>query len=297
MSVAGGVHRAVYRAAEVGCDTVQIFTKSNVQWAAKPLSAEDIAKFHEALQRTGITCPTAHASYLINIASPRRPLRRKSTKALIEEVQRCQALGIPFLVLHPGSHQGKGEEAGLRYALESLDETLARTEDSTVMILLEVTAGQGTNLGYRLEHLQWLIENASRPERLGVCLDTCHLFAAGYPLYPQKAYQATMQMVDKTVSLERVRVVHLNDSKKPQGSRVDRHAHIGEGNIGLEGFRLILNDQRFRHLPMYLETPKEKRDGVDMDVINLERLRALLSKRPRSKAGNHSHAHTEGPEV
>ncbi len=276
LSIQGGYYRAVERAAALNCDTVQLFTRSNVQWRAKPLTDDDCSRFRQALAETGVRTPCAHANYLINLGSPERAKRERSIRALIDELQRCHRLGIPYLVVHPGSHQGEGERRGLARIARALDRVLRATAGTDVMLLLETTAGQGTNLGYRFEHLGELLDRCGSADRLGVCIDTCHLFAAGYPLAPRTAYDETMAQLDRAVGLERVRVVHLNDSSKPLGSRVDRHAHIGEGHLGLEPFRLLLRDRTFRGLPMYLETPKGVRGGVDMDVVNLNRLRQLL---------------------
>ncbi len=279
MSIAGGLHKAVYRGHAIGCNTVQLFTKSNVQWRVRPLTDDDVRTFREAVHETGIRCPTAHASYLINLASPQKKLYEQSIRSLIEEVLRCDALGIPYLVVHPGAHQGYGEDAGLRRVSQALERILSATADASVTVLLETTAGQGTGLGYRFEQLAELLDRATDGTRLGICLDTCHMFAAGYRLAPRRAYEETLAALDQTIGLDHVRVIHLNDSKRPLGSRVDRHAHIGEGMIGLEAFRLLINDPRLNHVPMYLETPKEKREGQDMDVINLSTLRSLVGKR------------------
>ncbi len=277
LSISGGYYRAVERAAELGCDTVQLFTRSNVQWRARPLTEEDCTLFRRALRRTGVRLPSAHANYLINLGSAERAKRERSIRALVDEVERCHRLGIGYLVLHPGAHQGDGERQGIARVARALDRVLRASAGLEVRILLENTAGQGTSLGYRFEHLKALLERCREPERLGICLDTCHLFAAGYPLAPQAAYERTMEEFDRTVGLRQVRVVHLNDSKKPLGSRVDRHEHIGEGKLGLTPFRLLLADRAFRGLPMYLETPKGVRNGVDMDLVNLNRLRRLVT--------------------
>lgn len=305
MSIAGGLHKAVEAAAALGMETVQIFThspsqwavkpvspegkgslrdgksltKNNNQWRAKPLSDEEIRLFRAAIDEHQILFPCAHDSYLINLASPDDELWKKSLDAFVVELERAEALGLAGVVMHPGSYVDSSEEAGLARIVKAFDEIHRRTAGFRVGTWLEVTAGQGTNLGYKFEHLAAIIQSASQPERFGVCLDTCHLFAAGYGLKTKREYDGTMQALDDLVGLERLRAFHLNDSKKDQGSRVDRHEHIGEGCLGLEPFRFVLNDPRFQHLPMYLETKKEKRDGEEMDVVNLRTLRSLLMKK------------------
>ncbi|MBI3462435.1 MAG: deoxyribonuclease IV [Planctomycetes bacterium] len=277
-SIAGGYYRAVETASAAGCDCVQLFTKNNNQWRAKQLSTDDVARFRAALAEWGIVHPIAHDSYLINLASPDEALWRKSVESFVVELNRAEALGIPYVIAHPGSYTTTSEEAGLRRIVEALDEVHRQTSGIAAQCLLETTAGQGTCLGWRFEHLATIIAGAREPDRLGVCVDTCHIFAAGYPLGTKREYNATIRALDQTVGLDRVRAFHLNDSRKPLGSRVDRHAHIGEGELGLEPFRYLLNDRRFRKTPMYLETPKGKRDGLDLDVINLRTLRGLVER-------------------
>jgi len=273
-SIAGGLYRAFDRARSVGCETVQIFVKSNRSWAVKPLTDDDIARFKAKAAETGIQPVVGHTSYLLNLAAPGDDLWRRSLETLIVELERCEALEIPYLVLHPGSHVGAGEEAGLARVAEALGRVHAATPGFRAQILLETTAGQGTNLGYRFEHLAWLLENTPEGERLGVCLDTCHVFAAGYELRTEEGYEATMAAFDRLVGLSRLRAVHLNDSKGDLGSRKDRHEHIGQGFIGLEGFRRVLNDPRLAGLPGLLETPKS--DDLHEDAENLAVLRSLL---------------------
>lgn len=276
MSIAGGYYKAVDIAADCGCDCVQVFTKNNNQWRGKPLSGDDIARFRGQLVARGITHPIAHDSYLINLASPDEALWRRSVEAFIDELQRADALGIAYVVTHPGSFTTSSEETGLRRVAEALDEVHAQSRGVKAQCLLENTAGQGTNLGWRFEHLAAILDSVKHPDLVGVCIDTCHTFAAGYPLAERKEYLATMRSLDKTVGLEKVRAFHLNDSKKPLGSRVDRHEHIGEGHLGRNPFRHLLNDRRFRRVPMYMETPKGQRDGVELDVMNLATLRGLI---------------------
>ena len=218
----------------------------------------------------------AHTSYLINLASPDDALWKKSIDAMVVEVQRCHELGIGDLVVHPGAHMGAGEEAGLRRVALAIDELHRRTQDLGVTIDLETTAGQGSSLGHRFEHLQSILELVTHPRRLGVCVDTCHIFAAGYSLDRPERYDETIKQLDGTVGIDRFRVWHLNDSCRECGSRVDRHAGIGAGKMGLEPFRHLVNDLRFRHLPMILETPKGIEDGEDLDARNLRILRQLV---------------------
>jgi deoxyribonuclease-4 len=276
-SIAGGYYKALLAAEEHGCESVQLFTKNNNQWRAKDLSAEDVRLFKQTLRRTRLKLPTAHDCYLINLASPDQALYRQSLEAFVIEMQRAEALGLRYLVTHPGATVDGDDEAGLRRVAAALDEVQRRCPGFRVQVLLETTAGQGTSLGHRFEHLARILQLVAEPERLGVCLDTCHVFAAGYALAPEKEYRATMRSFDRTVGLGRLRVFHVNDSLKPLGSRVDRHAHIGRGCLGLEPFRLLVNDPRFRTRPMILETPKEEGDNDDMDAVNLEVLRSLVA--------------------
>jgi deoxyribonuclease-4 len=272
-SIAGGLHRAFDRARSVGCDAVQIFIKSNRSWAVKPLTEEDIARFRAKAEETGIHPVVGHTSYLLNLGTPDETLWTRSRDTLVVELERCEALGVPYLVLHPGSHVGAGEETGLARVAQALGEVHAATPGFRARILLETTAGQGTNLGYRFEHLAWLTEHTPEGGRLGVCLDTCHVFAAGYELRTPEGYAATMEAFDRIVGLGRLKAIHLNDSKGDLGSHKDRHEHIGKGHIGLEGFRHVLNDPRLAGLPGLLETPKS--DDLHEDRENLAVLRAL----------------------
>jgi deoxyribonuclease IV len=275
MSIAGGYHKALLAAHAHGCSTAQLFTKSSNQWNAKPLTDDDLATFQQTLRDTQLRLTTAHDSYLINLASPDEALYRRSVEAFVIEVQRAEALGLTYLVMHPGSPTDGAEQAGLQRIAKALDEVHRRCANFRVQVLLETTAGQGNCLGHRFEHLATLLELVHDPQRLGVCFDTCHVFAAGYGLATAKEYRATMKEFDRVVGLERLRCFHINDSLKPQGSRVDRHAHLGRGCIGLEPFRLLVNDPRFQDHPMILETPKEEDDNDDMDTVNLQVLRDL----------------------
>lgn len=273
MSTAGGVSKAFGRGCDVGCATMQIFTKSPNQWAAKPLEQKEIDRFNQAREESGIEPIVAHDAYLINIASPDRAMRTRSIDALHDELERAETLRVPFLVIHPGAHMKSGEEAGIERVAESLDLIHAKTPEFTTRILLETTAGQGTCLGHRFEHLARIIEGLKSPDRVGVCFDTCHAFAAGYDISGKETYDAVFDEFDETIGLDRLEVIHLNDSKGKLGSRLDRHEHIGKGRIGLDGFRMIMTDRRLARLPKILETPK----GPDMaeDVANLKTLRRL----------------------
>jgi deoxyribonuclease-4 len=275
MSIAGGVFNALQRGREVGADAVQIFTKNSNQWKAKPLAAEDCERFGAACATQGYTLQDliAHDSYLINLATGDPELRAKSQVALNEELDRCALLGVPYLVTHAGAHMGRGEDEGLRELARSLDAVLA-AHTGEARVLLETNAGQGTWLCYRFEHIARVLDMVQHKDAIGVCLDTCHVFAAGYDIRTPEGYEATMAEFDRLIGLDKLKAIHLNDSKKGLGSRVDRHHHIGQGEIGLEAFRLVLNDPRLRHLPMVLET--EKDDAGANDRMNLATLRGLL---------------------
>lgn len=276
MSIAGGYFKAVDAAQAAGCDCVQIFTKNNNQWRAKPITDDDVAKFQAALGEHGIKHTISHDSYLINLGSPDDELWKKSIDAFVIELQRAEQLGIPYVVAHPGAFTTSTEEKGLKRIARGLDEAHKQTKGCQAQCLLETTAGQGSNLGWKFEHLAEIIELTKNPDRLGVCFDTCHVFAAGYAMDTEKNYKATMRNLNQTVGVQQVKAFHLNDSLKPFGSRKDRHAAIGKGEMGLEPFRFLLNDRRFRNVPMYLETPKEDDRGRNMDVVNLRTLRKLI---------------------
>jgi len=276
MSIAGGCHNALTRGRDVGADAVQLFTKNASQWAGKPLTAEDVALFATTRAQTGYAPEVliVHDSYLINLATPDEVLWVKSLAAFGDELDRCAALGIPYLVTHAGAHVGQGETSGLARIAAGIDRVLD-TRPLGPLILLETTAGQGTSLCYRFEQIARVVEQTRYPERIGVCLDTCHVFAAGYNLAGPAGYEAMIADFDRLLGLDRLKALHLNDSKKGLGSRVDRHDHIGQGAIGLEGFRLLLNDPRVNTRPMVLETEKGP-DGAE-DRMNLATLRGLLT--------------------
>ena len=271
MSTAGGIDRAIDRAVAAGCDVLQIFVKSARQWAARPLADDEVDAFRAKRRSTGLDPAVAHASYLINLASTDRQLWDRSWKACVVELERCAALDLDGLVIHPGAHRGAGERAGLERVAKALDRIFRRVPE-TPPVLLEATAGQGTALGGRLEHLRWLTDRSGNG-RVGVCLDTCHLHAAGYQLDTPATCAATIDEVEDVLGLDRVHVLHCNDSVGAAGSHLDRHAHIGEGTIGEPGFAALLTDPRLRHLPGILETPKDA--GGEWDRLNLARLRAL----------------------
>jgi deoxyribonuclease-4 len=276
LSIAGGLHNALLEAEDLRCQTVQIFTKNQQQWKCKPLAAEAVELWKTHCHRLGFSRTVSHDSYLINLASPDDRLCSASIDLFVEELSRCEILGIPYLVTHPGAHLGTGEEAGLKRVAKGLDRAYARVNGAKTITCLEITAGQGSSLGYRLEHLAEIISQSKNARRLGVCLDTAHLFAAGYD-FRGRRYPAFRKRVDKIVGLKQVKVLHLNDSKKDLGSRVDRHEHIGLGKIGREGFIPIVRDEAFAEVPKILETPKDKHpSGRPWDEVNLETLRAMM---------------------
>jgi deoxyribonuclease-4 len=276
MSIAGGYYRAVDEAHTAGCDCVQLFTKNNNQWRAKPINEEDVAQFRDKLSIRQIAHPLSHACYLINLASANRLLWQKSVDAMVVELERAEQLGIPYVVVHPGASVEATEAAGIKNVVRAINEIHRRTRKLAAMPLLENTAGQGSCLGWRFEQLAAILDKVKERQRVGVCFDTCHAFAAGYPLGEPAEYQATWREFDSTVGIERLKAIHLNDSKRELGSRVDRHEHIGRGQLGTEPFRLLLSDERFRHVPMYLETHKGDHEGETWDVINLRVLRGLI---------------------
>lgn len=272
MSIAGGVENAFARGEKVGCTAMQIFTKNASQWKAKPLTDRDVRAFKDAWEKSPIGPVVAHDSYLINLAAPEDDKWHKAIAAFLDEMERCAALGIGDLVMHPGAHMGAGEQAGLQRIVQALRKILEHGPE-TVKVLLENTAGQGTYIGSRFDHLAVILEALGRQDRFGVCFDTCHAFAAGYDLSHAEGYQKVMDDFDRVVGLEKIGLFHLNDCKKGLGSHVDRHDHIGLGQIGEEGFRALMRDERFAAVPKILETPKG--DDDEWDLKNLALLRRL----------------------
>jgi deoxyribonuclease-4 len=275
-SIAGGYYKAVEIARRLGADCVQLFTKNNNQWRAKPITDEEAALFRATLKKLKVKHPLSHASYLINLAAPDAELWKKSIDSFVVEMLRAEQLGIPYVVVHPGAYTTSSLEVGLKRVAAALDEVSGQTRGIAAGMLLETTSGQGSCLGCRFEHLAEIMDSVRDPERVAVCVDTCHIFSAGYAMRTEEEYLATMKQLDKIVGLRLVKAIHLNDSKAKFGSGVDRHAHIGRGEMGLEPFRRLLNDPRFRRVPMYIETKKEQENGRDLDEINLEVLRSLI---------------------
>jgi len=275
MSIAGGLDKAVERATQADCQALQIFTKNSNQWRAKDITAERAEKFRQAVVQASLKHLVAHDSYLINLASPNDTLWKRSVDAFVDELRRADSLGIPFVVTHPGAYTESSEKRGIRRIIRALNEVHRQTRDLSAKCLLETTAGQGTCLGWKFEQLAAILDGVKEPDRLDVCFDTCHVFAAGYPMGTERDYRQTMREFNRLIGVKRIRVFHVNDSRRELGSRVDRHAHIGRGEMGLEPFQHLLKDRRFRKVPMILETPKGTEDGVDLDQINLNTLRAL----------------------
>jgi len=284
MSIAGGLPLAVERAVAHGCAALQIFSKSSNQWRARALPREEVASFRDKVERACIRPVVAHASYLINLGTAEPSLRDRSIQALGEEIDRAEILGLMGVVIHPGCYTSGTEEGGIRLVAASVRQALRTRRRGRALVILEHTAGQGTSLGWRFEQLALMIEQLDGNPRVAVCLDTCHLWAAGYDLASRDGYRTTFESFDTLVGLDRLRVFHVNDSKKPRGSRRDRHDHIGRGTLGLGAFRRLLNDPRFDDLPMLLETPKTEgrpAKSVDLDPLdeaNLNALRALLRR-------------------
>lgn len=287
MSVAGGVTKAVDRAVAHGCEALQIFTKNASQWRGKPLEPAEASAFRRRIDETGITPVVSHASYLINLATTFPVLREQSLAAFVDELDRAEALGLLGVVIHPGTCTAGTEEDGLRLIAEGIRHAFRLRPRRKTMVLLEHTAGQGRTLGYRFEHLATIIGHLRGSARVGVCLDTCHLAASGYDITTEAGYRDTFEAFDRIVGLDRLRVFHANDSKKPCGSRVDRHEHIGDGCLGLAPFRRILHDARFKGLPMLIETEKsrgaEKAGTIVVDPLDLRNLETLRALRARSR--------------
>jgi len=274
MSISGGVFNAILSGEELGCTTIQIFTKNNNQWKAKELTSAEVEEFFQQQKRTNISPIVGHNGYLINLASPKEDIFALSKESMLVELQRAEKLGLPYLVIHPGSHLGTGEKEGIKKIAGAINQLHQKTPGYKVKICLETTAGQGSTLGYKFEQLAQIMDLVKDNQRLGVAYDTCHTFVAGYDIRTKKAYEATFKEFDKVIGLSRLMVIHLNDAIKDLGSRVDRHTHIGEGKIGLEAFRLLMNDKRWGKVPKILETPKE--GGTAKDIKNLSVLRSLV---------------------
>jgi deoxyribonuclease-4 len=273
MSTAGGLKNSLYTGKAIGCTAVQLFTGSPRQWHHPPLDLKVAEEFHAAKEETGITFTVAHDSYLINLAAPDVEVLERSRKAFRLEMDRAEELGIPWLVTHMGAHLKTGEDTGLKVLCESLTALLDETEGMVAGVALETTAGQGSTLGDKFEHLARIIDGCARHPRLGVCLDTCHIFVAGYDIRTEEAYEKTFNHFGETVGFDRLKVIHANDAKKPLGSRVDRHEHIGEGEIGIEAFGRLVTDPRMLHAPVIIETP----DLETMHPVNLGKLQRLAS--------------------
>lgn len=276
MFITGGIHKVIEYGEELGCESIQIFTKSNRSWNAKALTEDAIDAFLVKNSETKIAPIFAHNTYLINLCATDKTTFEKSYDGMLMELQRAEQLELPYTVLHPGSHLGAGEAQGLQKIAETLNQLFSETEGFKVKVLLETTAGQGTNLGYTFEQLATLIKLISYPDRVGTCFDTCHAFAAGYDFRTEKGYETVIDSFDNIVGLDNLFVFHLNDSKNDCGSRVDRHEHIGKGVIGTDGFKFFLNDKRFKDHPGVLETPKGKDYAEDKQ--NLKILRGLIEK-------------------
>ncbi|MBV7329343.1 deoxyribonuclease IV [Chloroflexi bacterium TSY] len=284
MSIAGGVSQALDRASSIGSNAVQLFTKNNRQWQGPPVDQEDVARWHDEMPAQEIVYAVSHASYLINLASPKDPLWEKSRNAHKDELQRAHAYGVPHVVLHPGAHTGRGEEAGVERVATALNQIHVETPECVDTItLLELMAGQGSTVGYNFGLLRNIIEQVDDQNRVGVCVDTCHAFAAGYNIRVRDGYEAMMDEIEQEIGLARVKCWHFNDSKGGLDSRIDRHTHISEGEIGEDGFRFILNDPRWDGIAMLLETPKK--DDLKDDVKNLTRLRTLIEDEERVPPG------------
>jgi deoxyribonuclease IV len=274
MSIAGGVSQALGRGKEAGCECVQIFTKSSRQWAAKPYTKAEVEAFKQAQRESGIRIVVAHDSYLVNLGAPDEALRKKSVAGLIDEIERCELLGVPYLISHPGAHVGSGEEAGIRTIARSIDEAHQACPGYKVDVALEITAGQGSNLGYKFEQMGRIFDAVKENDRLRLCFDTEHAFAAGYDLRSDEGYERTFAELNQYIGLKRLVAFHINDSTKPFHSRVDRHEHIGKGYLGLDPFRRVVNDPRFAGIPMCLETEPGP-DNKDI-VADLRQLHQLL---------------------
>ena len=280
MSIGGGVHTAIDRGRSIQCTAIQIFVKNNMQWFARPLTGEEIRAFLQHRQRSEVSSIFAHANYLINLAATNPQFHANSIRALAEELIRADQLELPLLVLHPGAHLGVGEESGLDKIIKSINTVFRKIPKVKTRIALETTAGQGSCLGHRFEQIAYILQNVREPQRLCVCLDTAHVFAAGYDIGSEAGVKKTFREFNRVIGLDRLAAIHVNDSKTGRGSRVDRHAHIGKGQIGLDAFRFIMRDRRFRKIPKVLETPKGKE--MREDTVNLKTLRGLCGANSES---------------
>jgi len=275
MSISGGIALAFERAARIGCTTMQVFTKNSTRWVGRTLTGEDVKHYKTAEARVGVSPVLAHATYLLNLCTPHPTTLKRSRSAFVDELERCEMLGINGLIFHPGSHLGKGEEDGIKRIAESLNFAHQKTPGYNTKTTLEITAGQGTAIGYRFEHLRQIIDLVEQRGRMAVCLDTCHLFAAGYEIHTEAGWERTVQLFDEILGLQRLLAIHVNDSRKPFNSRVDRHEHIGKGMIGLTAFRMLMNDPDFLRIPKILETEKSK--DMHEDLENIALLRSLMT--------------------
>ena len=285
MSIAGGLHKALERGQSIGCESIQLFTRNNTRWHAKKRTADELALFRQTRRKTGIYPVVAHAIYLINLASPDPKVRSRSNTAFVEELERCHEAGIPYLVLHPGSHKGTGLEQGIARIAQGINRAYdehpeyAPGQEDGVTTLLENTAGQGASIGRTFEELARIADQIENPAYIGYCLDTAHALAGGYDLRTRQGYQEAFHQFDRLLGLDKLHCLHLNDSKYDLGENKDRHTHIGQGYLGIEAFRMLLNDARLHALPMLLETPKGK--GMEEDVKNLALLRSLIQEEKR----------------
>ena len=279
ISISQGIDKAILRGSEIGCDVIQIFTRFRQTWKAKDLQSDEIDRFKSTLKDYRLSVVAVHGSYLINLASPERRKRYASISLLKREMEWADRLDIPYVVVHPGSHMGDGEERGIDRVVSSLDRLFSKNLSIRSMLLIETTAGQGNSLGYRFEHIGLILKRCHYGNRLGVCLDTCHIYSAGYDFRSEEGYRRVIDEFEREIGLKNLCLFHLNDSKAKLGSRIDRHTHIGEGNIGLKGFSNFLNDPLFLNHPFLIETPKgNDEDGIDYDRKNLIILRSLMGR-------------------
>ncbi len=275
MSISGGLGKALLRGSDLGCNTIQMFTKNASQWRERYLEESEIAEFKEVRKKVKINPVISHSSYLINLASADDELYEKSIDAMLHEMQRCELLGVNYLVIHPGSHRGRGEEYGIKKIVQALDGIHERTKGYRVKITLEITAGQGTTLGYRLEQIARIMNEVVESSRLAFCLDTCHAFAAGYELRTVEGYEELLREIEEMIGMDKLKVIHVNDSKKDLGSRIDRHENIGKGMIGKKPFQWIMSDERLKDIPKILETPGFGKD-LEKDRVNFDLLRSFV---------------------